>query len=105
MTERPDKTAALLGLAMRAGKVAAGETAAELALRKGRAWLVILSEDASVNTSAKFEKMAAREDVPVCRFLPKQELGRCIGRGERSCAVITDEGFASELFRRIGGKS
>ena len=44
----------LLGLCKRAGKLAAGEVAAEQAVRKKTAYLLILAEDASANTKKKF---------------------------------------------------
>ena len=45
-----NKFLSLLGLCKRAGKLAAGEVAAEQAVRGKKAFLLILSEDASKNT-------------------------------------------------------
>ena len=96
-----DKAASLIGLAMKAGKAAGGEYAAENAIRQGTAQLVILSEDASPNTCKKFTNMAVWDRVPVCRYLSKADLGRCIGKGERSCVVITDGGLAGKIAQLI----
>ena len=96
-----NKTAAMIGLAMRAGKIAGGEFAAERAAKTGEARLLILSEDASHNTSRKFEGMAAYRSIPVVRFLDKEALGRAVGKGERSVLAVTDEGFAREIRQRI----
>lgn len=100
---RPDKTAMLIGLAMKAGKIAGGETAAEAALRRREAQLVILSEDASPNTTKKFTDLARRHQVPVCRVFGKTELGTAVGRGERSCLTVTDSGFAEMIWKQING--
>ena len=96
-----NKAAAMIGLAMKAGKIAGGEFAAERAAKTGEARLLILSEDASHNTSRKFEGMAAYRNIPVIRFLDKTELGRTIGKGERSVLAVTDDGFAQSIVKKI----
>ena len=90
----------MIAMAMKAGRIAGGEFSAERAVRSGEAKLVILSEDASQNTVRKFSGMAAYRNIPVCRLLTKQELGRTVGRGERSCLAVTDEGFAKTILAR-----
>ena len=49
----------LLGLCKRSGNLEAGETAAEQAVRKKNAELLILAGDASANTKKKFRNSAA----------------------------------------------
>ena len=51
------KLKGMLGLAMRAGKLACGESKAAEAIRGGRAELVLLSADASDNTEKRFLNM------------------------------------------------
>ena len=96
-----NRAAAMIGLAMKAGKIAGGEFAAERAVKSGKAQLVILSEDASQNTAKKFTDMAEYRGIPHCRFLNKTELGRTVGKGERSCLAVTDEGFAQSILKKI----
>ena len=91
------KFLSLLGLCKRAGKLAAGETAAEQAIRKKQAALLILAEDASKNTKKKFTNSAAYYGLPLAEAGTKQELGRAIGAEERSIIAITEEGFAKKL--------
>ena len=62
-----NKFFSLLGLCKRAGKLVAGEVAAEQAVRKKQAFLLIL------------------------------ELGRAIGAEMRSIIAITEKGFAKKL--------
>ncbi len=91
------KFLSLLGLCKRAGKLAAGEVAAEQAVRKKQAYLLILSEDASKNTKKKFTNSAAYYELPLIEAGTKQELGRAIGADMRSIIAITEEGFAKKL--------
>lgn len=87
----------LLGLCKRAGRLAAGETAAEQAIRKKQAVLLILAEDASANTKKKFKNSAAYYKLPLIEIGSKTELGRAIGAEQRSAIAITEEGFAARL--------
>lgn len=95
----------MIGIARKAGRVAAGEFSTEKAIKEGKADLVILSEDASENTSKKFHDKASYRGIPVCTFLPKAELGRCIGLGERSVIAITDRSLAEEIRGLIANEA
>ena len=91
------KFLSLLGLCKRAGKLAAGEVAAEQAVRGKKAYLLILSEDASKNTKKKFRNSAAYYELPLAEIGTKEELGRAIGMDMRSIIAITEEGFGKKL--------
>ncbi|MDO4621839.1 MAG: ribosomal L7Ae/L30e/S12e/Gadd45 family protein [Eubacteriales bacterium] len=91
----------MISISQKAGKAASGEFAAEKALKEGRGYLLILAEDASDNTRKKFENMADWREVPHCTYLSKTELGQIIGKGERSCVVITDENLAENIRRQL----
>ena len=64
-----DKIYGLLGLCQRAGKCKSGEFAVEKSIKSGKAFLVIIPEDASDNTKKKFKNMTTYRSVPY------QELG------------------------------
>ena len=91
----------LVGLAMKAGKVASGEFSTEKAIKGKKARLVFISEDASENTRKMFANMCTYYQVPVCIFGKKDELGHAIGRELRSSLAILDEGFASALVKQM----
>lgn len=91
------KAYALLGLCMRAGKLSGGEAAAHAAIRSGECRLVILSEDASENTKKKFANAAIYYKVDCLQWGTKEELGRAIGKAQRSVLAVCDEGFAAQL--------
>ena len=80
----------LIGLSMKAGKIASGEFAVEKAVKQGTAHLVILAEDASGNTEKKFRNMCSYYRVPLVRFLDKESLGAAIGRDYRACAAVLE---------------
>ncbi len=95
------KALSMLGIAAKAGRLASGETAVEQAVRKGRAALVILSEDASQNTSKKFYNLCRNTAVSVIVFETKESLGRAIGKGERSSIAVLDAALAEAIKERI----
>ena len=80
----------MLGLATKAGKVVSGEFATDKSVKGGKAWLVIVSEDASDNTRKMFSNM--------CEFY---ELGHAIGKAMRSSLAITDENFAKSIRKQL----
>ena len=87
----------MLGLAMRAGKLAVGEGKAEEAIRSGKAFLLILSTDASDNTEKKFLNMANSHKLPVVRSCDRDTLGKILGREFAVIVAVTDLGFAKQL--------
>ena len=84
-----NKFFSLLGLCKRAGKLVAGEVAAEQAVRKKQAFLLILAQDASKNTKKKFTNSAVYYELPLAEIGTKEEM--------RSIIAITEKGFAKKL--------
>ena len=95
------KVYAMLGMAMKAGKVASGEVSTEKSVKSGHAYLVIVSEDASNNTKKMFTNMCKFYEVPRYFFGTKEELGYAIGKEMRSSLAITDENFAGAIEKRL----
>ena len=54
---KKNKVYSMLGLATKAGKVVSGEFATDKSVKGGKAWLVIVSEDASVISMMMFSNM------------------------------------------------
>lgn len=90
------KLKGMLGLAMRAGKLACGESKAAEAIRGGRAELVLLSADASENTEKRFLNMTQYYHVLVLRPQRREILAAILGRSAVVLAV-TDAGFAEQI--------
>lgn len=96
-----NKIYSMLGLATKAGKVASGEFATDKSVKCGKAWLVIVSEDASDNTKKMFSNMCEFYGVPRYFYGTKEELGHAIGKAMRSSLAITDENFAKSLIKHL----
>ncbi|HEY4553167.1 MAG TPA: YlxQ family RNA-binding protein [Bacillaceae bacterium] len=87
----------LLGLANRARKVISGEELVIKEVRSGRAKLVILSADASLNTGKKIQDKCSYYKVPVRFAATRAQLGHAIGKEARVAVAVTEEGFARKL--------
>ena len=100
MTQR-DKILSMIGMASKAGKTVSGEFSTEKAVKSGRAFLLLVSEEASDNTKKKFADMCSYYEVPMEIFGTKEELGRWTGKTYRASICILDEGFARALTKKI----
>ena len=93
----------LLGLARRAGRLAAGDHAVRYALQAGRAALVLLARDAGGACRRRFTGLAGRAGVPLVTYGSKAELGAVAGRGECAVLAVTDPGLAAAVRERLPG--
>ncbi|MBS6195236.1 MAG: ribosomal L7Ae/L30e/S12e/Gadd45 family protein [Clostridiales bacterium] len=96
-----NKVISLIGLSMKAGKIASGEFATEKSVKTGKAYLVITAEEASDNTKKKFRNMCEYYQVPYYEFGQKTELGRAIGKEFRASLAVTDENLAKALMKQL----
>ena len=96
-----DKVLSMIGLATRAGKIAAGEFSVEKAVKSGRAVIVIVAEDASNNTKKLFTNMCAHYNVPLCIYGAKETLGHATGKEVRASLAILDPGFSEAILKLV----
>ena len=103
MQSRPnkDRVLSMLGLATRSRHVVSGGFATEEAVKSGKAYLVIIAEDASDNTRKKYSNMCEFYEVPYEYYSVKEILGHAIGKEERSCLAVTDKGFADSIQKHL----
>jgi ribosomal protein L7Ae-like RNA K-turn-binding protein len=87
----------LLGLANRARKIISGEELAVKEIRGGKARLVILSADASANTTKKITDKCKSYEVPLKIVENRHLLGQAIGKEARVVVAVLDDGFAKKL--------
>lgn len=92
----------MLGLAMRAGKLACGESKASEIIRSGGGFLILLADDASANAEKRFTNMSAYHSVPLIRPGSRFEIGSATGRSFSVVAAVTDDGFAKQLIKLSG---
>ena len=90
-----------LGLAMKAGDVVSGEFMTEKSVKSGKAFLVIVSEEASDNTRKMFSNMCTYYEVPIYFFGKKSEIGHAMGKEMRASLVILDAGFAKAVVKLL----
>lgn len=91
----------LFGIAMKAGKLVSGEYLVEKALKEGKAYLVVIAEDASGNTKKHFSDMCQYRSVPIRFWGTKEEIGKTIGKAYRASIAVTEEGFAKSILRKV----
>ncbi|WP_071459481.1 YlxQ family RNA-binding protein [Bacillus massilinigeriensis] len=87
----------LLGLANRARKTISGEELAVKEIRNGKAKLVLLSRDASVNTQKKILDKCNYYRVPYRFVEDRYTLGGAIGKEARVVVALLDDGFAKKM--------
>ena len=95
------KIISLIGISMKAGKIASGEFATEKAVKTGKAFLVIVSAEASANTKKKFRNMCEYYKTPYYEFGEKTELGAAIGKEFRASLAVTDENLGKALEKQL----
>ena len=69
----------------------------EKEVKSGRAYLVIVADDASDNTKKKFQNMCDFYQVPIYFYKDKDTLGHAMGKEFRASLAILDEGFAKTI--------
>ena len=93
-----DRVLGMLGIACRAGRVESGSFLAEKAIQGRRAYLVIAAGDAGKNTVSMLMNKCAYYHVPFRTYETMEVLGHALGKGDRSCLAVTDEGIAAKLL-------
>ena len=103
-----DKILGLLGICRRAGKLTAGNDAVIESVQNGKARLVIVSNDISLNTEKKLKNACASANTELLKLnRTRNELSDALGK---FCAVVAvcDDGFSKKLISLIqnetGGK-
>ena len=67
-------------------------------IRNGKAKLILLSADASANTTKKITDKCRSYHVPIKMIENRETLGHAIGKEARVVVAILDEGFAKKLM-------
>ncbi len=95
------KLESYLGFAARARALCSGSGTCSINIKRGKAKLLIIAEDAAENTVKKMESEAKARGVE-CRIYGKSdELSKITGVSGRTTFVITDEHFAECILNEI----
>ena len=87
----------ILGLANRARKIISGEELSVKQIQSGKAKLILLSSDASANTTKKITDKCKSYEVPLKLVEDRHLLGQAIGKEARVVVAVLDNGFATRL--------
>jgi len=96
-----NKVYSFIGLTKKAGAIAAGEVPAELAVKRGKAYMVIIADDASQNTKKKIDSAVYGRNIPLVRFGSKEQLGHILGKPYISVIAVTGRSFAERIKEMI----
>jgi ribosomal protein L7Ae-like RNA K-turn-binding protein len=95
----PQSLHLMLGLCQRAGKIAAGDFAAEQSLKRHKGNLLLVAADASERTQEKFLNLAKTTGVTAYLVGTRDELGSALGKAHRAAVVIQSRDFAKGVVR------
>ena len=98
---KQNKVYSLLGLATRSRRTDSGEFMTEKAVKSGKAYLVIVADDASDNTKKMFTNMCSFYEVPLCFFESKESLGHSMGKEFRASLAFLDKGLAQAANKQL----
>lgn len=96
-----DRIFSLLGLAARGRNLVSGEFSTEKAVKGGRAFLVIVSSEASDNTKKMFTNMCTFYHTPLYFYGTKEALGKAVGKEMRASVAVTSQGMAENIIKRL----
>ena len=98
---KPDRVISMISIAAKGRNLVSGEFAVEKAVKCGKAYLVIVAENASDNTKKQFSNMCEFYEVPMVVYGNKDTLGHFIGTQMRANIAITDEGIANSILKSV----
>ena len=97
-----DKALGLLSLARKAGRIEVGEAPVNIAVRAGKARLVLVAQDASDHTLRKTRNLVAGTKHPLLKVpYGKDTLGNTVGYSAISVCALTDSALALNFVRAL----
>ncbi len=93
----------LIGLAMKAGKIAFGADSVEESILKRKVKLVIVSEESSERTKSKFIKLCQNYNIHIIIDGNIDDLSKTIGKSNKAVIGIKDINFANSIQKKYDG--
>lgn len=94
-----------LGLCARGRHVQSGAFSVEKNVKRHRAALVVVAEDASENTKKDFRDMCSYYHTDLRIYGSKISIGHAIGQEMRAVVCVTDRKMAEALCQKIDAES
>ncbi|MCL1872910.1 MAG: ribosomal L7Ae/L30e/S12e/Gadd45 family protein [Clostridiales bacterium] len=95
------KVAGYLGIAQKAGKIAAGDSAVLAALENRRACLVLVATNAASSVQEEIIAKSQAHGLPFFTWGNKIALGLYIGKSQRGAVAVLDEGLANAIRKLL----
>ncbi|PKM62570.1 MAG: 50S ribosomal protein L7 [Firmicutes bacterium HGW-Firmicutes-21] len=96
------KLLGIIGLAYRAGAVAVGTNNVLVAIKGGKAKLVLMANDISDNTDKVLSDKAGFRSIKTMRLpVSMNELGHALGKKSTSSVAFTDENFIIAVLKQL----
>ncbi len=99
------KVISYLGFAKKSGNLLSGANTCTFAMAKGKAKLIILSEDISENSEKKIMKEIRKYGVKYVKYGQGEELSRAVGTSGRSVFAVCDNNFKEVILNEINGNA
>ena len=100
ITSVEEKIKSLITMSVKAGKLAAGYSAVQDALEKGRVEMLLFAQDISEGTKEKVAIPAA--SIPHAALFSRDEFGRLLNREMIGVIGIEDKGLADAILKETG---
>ena len=93
----------LIGLAMRAGKIAFGADAVEDLIKRRKLKLVIVAEDSSERTKNNFKFICNENNIPIIIYGNIENLSKSIGKQNKAIIGVKEANIANEICKIVNG--
>lgn len=97
LEQQNQKIAGYLGIAQKAGKIAAGDNMVKEALKKNKVALLVLAEDVSQEVRKELTMLAEMKGIDILEGPNKIDLGLIVGKSRRGALGVLDQGFAKAI--------
>ena len=95
-----DRIYAMLGLCMKAGKLAYGSDMCEEKIKAGKVSVLIVAEDASENTKNKFKDLCNGK-TPIFIWGEKDKISHCIGKENKALLGVLDSNLGKKVMELV----
>jgi ribosomal protein L7Ae-like RNA K-turn-binding protein len=93
------KIAGYLGIAQKAGRIAAGDNNVREALKKKKVELLVLAQDVSAQIKEEITLIANEQGIGIIYWPNKLDLGLVVGKSKRGAVGVLDPGFAKAIIK------
>lgn len=92
-----------MGLSTKAGVLVFGTDACVDVIKRKKAKLVIIANDAAIRTKKNFELLCQDFEVPMYIWGETEEISKAIGKSNKVVIAIKNKNFAEQIIKMING--